>query len=159
MLTETIYNNNSNYLNKKNNKNLSSCNVENFVINNFSNCEKIKKLEEENNRLKNELSIFKNKSIELDEINTKENVDNKNYFLNKGRKILLSKFSKIKFIKKLSNQIKNIKNINRTDNEDAQILIQLNQTIKNLNQNIINGNDRIKNDKTFLQKKLSGKIE
>ena len=66
--------------------------------------------------------------------NNEDKQKKQEYFLNKGRKILLSKFSKIKFIKNISNQLKSL---NKNDNEDIQILIQLNQTIKNLNQNII----------------------
>ena len=57
------------------------------------------------------------------------------YFLNKGRKVLLSKFSKIKF---------------NNNSEDTQVLIQMNQTIKNLNQNIKTDNVKENN---FLQKK------
>ena len=142
------------------------CNVENFVLNekknNILNNNKLKELEEENFRLKKELNLIKNnkeeKSIEnininnnpgidLDESSFEENNLNFNkknnninqkqdYFLNKGRKVLLSKYSKIHFIKSLSNKIKSLsKNVPKNDKEDTQILIQLNQTIKNLNQN------------------------
>ena len=126
------------------------CNVENFILNEkcekIDKMDKIKELEEENKRLKYELSSIKNNGASLIDLEESSNDNNNNkmindnkkrqeYFLNKGRKILLSKFSKIKFIKNLSNQIKNY-----NEKDDAQILIQLNQTIKNLNQNIISGN-------------------
>ena len=144
---ENDYSQNLKYI-KYNNVNHNICNVENFVLNetNENKSNKIKELEEENNRLKNELSLIKNTNLEAPAIGLEEfpdedsNINNgdkqkkQEYFLNKGRKILLSKFSKIKFIKNISNQLKNL---NKSDNEDIQILIQLNQTIKNLNQNII----------------------
>ena len=158
--------------NKKNNNtnNIILCNVENFVLNKKNKNNKIKELEDENNRLKYELSLIKNKNINTDKIidldegsmNNKVIDDKKKksvYFFNKGRKILLSKISKIKFIKNFSNKIKNInKGISKNDNEDTQILIQMNQTIKNLNQNIISDNNTDKrNNFKFLQKKKSNK--
>jgi len=147
-----MLNNNNNSLNLS----LSLCKVENFVLNeskgnsNDDKSNKIKKLEEENNRLKYELSLIKNNSkdkgsntIDLEELSeqnkSNSSLDDKKkkqeYFLNKGRKVLLSKFSKIKF---------------NNNNDDAQILIQMNQTIKNLNQ--ITKNDDGK-ENNFLQKK------
>lgn len=138
------------------NLSLALCKVENFVLNeNKGNSkddksDKIKKLEEENSRLKYELSLIKNNSkdkvsnnIDLEESSeqTKSNssLDDKKkkqeYFLNKGRKVLLSKFSKIKF---------------NNNSEDAQILIQMNQTINNLNQRIKTDDAK---DNNFLQKK------
>ena len=139
---------------KYNNRN-DICNVENFVLNEKNEkIDKIKQLEEENNRLKYELSLIKNINIEEPLIDLDESFINKNnianndkekkeYFLNNGRKVLLSKFSKIKFMKNFSNQIKNF---NKNDNDDIQILIQLNQTIKNLNQNIISDMNSKKNN-------------
>ena len=54
--------------------------------------------------------------------------------------------------------------MNKKDSEDTQILIQLNQTIKNLNQNIITDkrNNNIKNndigkENILLQRKKSNK--
>ena len=139
------------------NLSLSLCKVENFVLNeNKGNSkddknDKIKKLEEENNRLKYELSLIKNNNskekvsntIDLEELSeqnkSNSSLDDKKkkqeYFLNKGRKVLLSKFSKIKF---------------NNNSEDTQVLIQMNQTIKNLNQNIKTDNVKENN---FLQKK------
>lgn len=138
------------------NLSLALCKVENFVLNeNKGNSkddksDKIKKLEEENSRLKYELSLIKNNSkdkvsnnIDLEESSeqnkSNSSLDDKKkkqeYFLNKGRKVLLSKFSKIKF---------------NNNSEDAQILIQMNQTINNLNQRI-NTDDA--KDNNFLQKK------
>ena len=167
------------------------CNVENFVLNekknDILNNNKLKELEEENFRLKKELNLIKNnkkeKSIEnininnnpgidLDESSFEENnlnfnITNSNinqkqdYFLNKGRKVLLSKYSKIHFIKSLSNKIKSLsKTVSKNDKEDTQILIQLNQTIKNLNQNIISdiGDKQMKKDRdnnNFLKKKTN----
>jgi len=147
-----MLNNNNNSLNLS----LSLCKVENFVLNeskgnsNDDKSNKIKKLEEENNRLKYELSLIKNNSkdkgsntIDLEELSeqnkSNSSLDDKKkkqeYFLNKGRKVLLSKFSKIKF---------------NNNNDDAQILIQMNQTIKNLNQSTKNDDGKENN---FLQKK------
>jgi len=138
------------------NLSLALCKVENFVLNeNKGNSkddksDKIKKLEEENSRLKYELSLIKNNSkdkvsnnIDLEESSeqnkSNSSLDDKKkkqeYFLNKGRKVLLSKFSKIKF---------------NNNSEDTQILIQMNQTINNLNQRI-NTDDA--KDNNFLQKK------
>ena len=138
------------------NLSLALCKVENFVLNeNKGNSkddksDKIKKLEEENNRLKYELSLIKNNSkdkvsntIDLKELSeqnkSNSSLDDKKkkqeYFLNKGRKVLLSKFSKIKF---------------NNNSDDAQILIQMNQTIKNLNQSIKTDDSK---DNNFLQKK------
>lgn len=138
------------------NLSLALCKVENFVLNeNKGNSkddksDKIKKLEEENSRLKYELSLIKNNSkdkvsnnIDLEESSeqnkSNSSLDDKKkkqeYFLNKGRKVLLSKFSKIKF---------------NNNSEDAQILIQMNQTINNLNQRIKTDDAK---DNNFLQKK------
>ena len=156
---EIDYSQNLKLMKYSNNNNI--CNVENFVLNETKDKnDKIKQLEEENNRLKYELSLIKNINIEsplidLDEtlVEKNNNINNDNekqeYFLNNGRKVQLSKFSEIKFIKNLSNQIKNF---NKNENDDIQILIQLNQTIKNLNQNIISdintkkNNDKAKNN-------------
>ena len=97
-----------------------------------------------------------NYNLQNDNINNK-----KNYFLNQGRKVLLSKYSKIHFIKSLSNKIKSLsKNNSKNEKEDTQILIQLNQTIKNLNQNIISdiGDKKIKQEKdntNFLRRKTN----
>ena len=175
------YKNNANNVNNNtiNNNGITLCNVENFVLKNEKEKDdKIKELEEENNRLKYELSLLKNKNSESQLIDLRESPTDKNekiiddkkkkqkYFLNKGRKILLSKFSNIKFIRNISNQIKNF---NKNENEDTQILIQLNQTIKNLNQNIINdinsdkrtNNNSLKEDSNktndFLKRKISNK--
>ena len=160
-----IKNNNGNI----NNNTITLCNVENFILNEKkeNKDDKIKELEEENNRLKYELSLIKNNNFETSIIDLEESpidkngkiIDDKNkkkqeYFLNKGRKILLSKFSKIKFIKNLSNQIKNL---NKKDSEDTQILIQLNQTIKNLNQNIITDKRNNNIENILLQRKKSNK--
>ena len=148
---------------------------------------KLKELEEENLRLKNELNLLKNNKnkkendenidinnheLDLDESSLEDNNQNynlqndninnkKNYFLNQGRKVLLSKYSKIHFIKSLSNKIKSLsKNNSKNEKEDTQILIQLNQTIKNLNQNIISdiGDKKIKQEKdntNFLRRKTN----
>jgi hypothetical protein len=149
---------------------------------------RMKELEEENLRLKQELNLIRNdkkkklelnkesqnnsgieldESLSLEENNDIHNSSSKNtdkkqdYFLNKGRKVLLKKCSKIHFIKKLSNQIKNLsKNSAKNDKEDTQILIQLNQTIKNLNQNIISDicDKKIKQEResnNFLKKKTN----
>ena len=162
------------------------CKVENFSINKkkvliSKTNNKLKELEEENLRLKNELNSIKknnnkkninynNTQLELDEsLSFEENnvkSDSRNdtiskksdYFFNKGRKVLLSKCSKIHFIKKLSDEIKNLsKNNIKNEKEDTKILIQLNQTIKNLNQNIISdiGDKQRKQEKenNFLKKK------
>ena len=165
------------------------CNVENFALNekksdskdtNTNN--KLKELEEENLRLKNELNLIRNNSmenshinnpgIELDESSFEENDKNYNikknnnintkqdYFFNKGRKVLLSKYSKIDFIKSLSSKIKNLnENVPKKEKDDTKILIQLNQTIKNLNQNIISDiGDKNKSEKdkiNFLKRKTS----
>ena len=168
------------------------CNVENFALNEkkkeILNNNKLKELEEENLRLRNELNLIKNNKnkkenienininnnpcLDLDESSFEENNNNFNvsnnninqkqdYFLNKGRKVLLSKYSKIHFIKSLSNKIKSLsKNVPKNDKEDTQILIQLNQTIKNLNQNIISdlGDKQMKKDRDnngFLKKKTN----
>ena len=169
------------------------CNVENFILNekksdNSEANNRMKELEEENLRLKNELNLLKSNNnkklkinqesqnisgIELDETlsleennenndSSNKNLDKKqDYFLNKGRKVLLRKYSKIHFIKNLSNQIKNFsKNSTKNENEDTQILIQLNQTIKNLNQNIISdiGDKKMKQERennNFLKKKTN----
>ena len=135
-------------------------------------------------KLKNELNLIKksnnkeninyiNQQLELDESlsfdennlksdNINDTISKKsNYFFNKGRKVLLSKCSKIHFIKKISDEIKNIsKNNVKSEKEDTKILIQLNQTIKNLNQNIISDmsdkqrkQERDKNN--FLKKKTN----
>ena len=141
------------------------CNVENFALNekksdskdaNTNN--KLKELEEENLRLKNELNLIRNNSMENshnNNINTKQD-----YFFNKGRKVLLSKYSKIDFIKSLSSKIKNLnENVPKKEKDDTKILIQLNQTIKNLNQNIISDiGDKNKSEKdkiNFLKRKTS----
>ena len=165
------------------------CNVENFALNekksdskdaNTNN--KLKELEEENLRLKNELNLIRNNSmenshinnpgIELDESSFEENDKKYNikknnnintkqdYFFNKGRKVLLSKYSKIDFIKSLSSKIKNLnENVPKKEKDDTKILIQLNQTIKNLNQNIISDiGDKNKSEKdkiNFLKRKTS----
>ena len=170
-------------------KKITFCNVENFALNekksdskdtNTNN--KLKELEEENLRLKNELNLIRNNSmenshinnpgIELDESSFEENDKNYNikknnnintkqdYFFNKGRKVLLSKYSKIDFIKSLSNKIKNLsENVPKKEKDDTKILIQLNQTIKNLNQNIISDiGDKNKSEKdkiNFLKRKTS----
>ena len=170
-------------------KKITFCNVENFALNekksdskdaNTNN--KLKELEEENLRLKNELNLIRNNSmenshinnpgIELDESSFEENDKNYNikknnnintkqdYFFNKGRKVLLSKYSKIDFIKSLSSKIKNIsENVPKKEKDDTKILIQLNQTIKNLNQNIISDiGDKNKSEKdkiNFLKRKTS----
>ena len=143
---------------------------------------KLKELEEENLRLKNELNLIRNNSmenshinnpgIELDESSFEENDKKYNikknnnintkqyYFFNKGRKVLLSKYSKIDFIKSLSSKIKNLsENVPKKEKDDTKILIQLNQTIKNLNQNIISDIvDKNKSEKdkiNFLKRKTS----
>ena len=170
-------------------KKITFCNVENFALNekksdskdtNTNN--KLKELEEENLRLKNELNLIRNNSmenshinnpgIELDESSFEENDKKYNikknnnintkqdYFFNKGRKVLLSKYSKIDFIKSLSSKIKNLnENIPKKEKDDTKILIQLNQTIKNLNQNIISDiGDKNKSEKdkiNFLKRKTS----
>ena len=170
-------------------KKITFCNVENFALNekksdskdtNTNN--KLKELEEENLRLKNELNLIRNNSmenshinnpgIELDESSFEENDKKYNikknnnintkqdYFFNKGRKVLLSKYSKIDFIKSLSSKIKNIsENVPKKEKDDTKILIQLNQTIKNLNQNIISDiGDKNKSEKdkiNFLKRKTS----
>ena len=155
------------------------CNVEHFVLKNEKN-DKIKELEEENNRLKYELSLIKNKNMKTDVIDLKESYIDKNnkiiddkkkrqkYFFNKGRKILLSKFSNIKFINNFPNQINNYNKNNNyeieNENKDSQILIDLNQTIKNLSQNNVGDIDvnkkciEIKRKETnFLQRKSLNK--
>ena len=168
-------------------KKITFCNVENFALNkkksdskdtNTNN--KLKELEKENLRLKNELNLIRNNSmenshinnpgIELDESSFEENDKNYNikknnnintkqdYFFNKGRKVLLSKYSKIDFIKSLSSKIKNLsENVPKKEKDDTKILIQLNQTIKNLNQNIISDiGDKNKSEKdkiNFLKRK------
>ena len=173
-------------------KKITFCNVENFALNekksdskdtNTNN--KLKELEEENLRLKNELNLIRNNSmenshinnpgIELDESSFEENDKNYNikknnnintkqdYFFNKGRKVLLSKYSKIDFIKSLSSKIKNLsENVPKKEKDDTKILIQLNQTIKNLNQNIISDiGDKNKSEKdkiNFLKRKTSKNI-
>ena len=170
-------------------KKITFCNVENFALNekksdskdtNTNN--KLKELEEENIRLKNELNLIRNNSmenshinnpgIELDESSFEENDKKYNikknnnintkqdYFFNKGRKVLLSKYSKIDFIKSLSSKIKNLnENVPKKEKDDTKILIQLNQTIKNLNQNIISDiGDKNKSEKdkiNFLKRKTS----
>ena len=170
-------------------KKITFCNVENFALNekksdskdtNTNN--KLKELEEENLRLKNELNLIRNNSmenshinnpgIELDESSFEENDKNYNikknnnintkqdYFFNKERKVLLSKYSKIDFIKSLSSKIKNLnENVPKKEKDDTKILIQLNQTIKNLNQNIISDiGDKNKSEKdkiNFLKRKTS----
>ena len=170
-------------------KKITFCNVENFALNekksdskdtNTNN--KLKELEEENLRLKNELNLIRNNSmenshinnpgIELDESSFEENDKKYNikknnnintkqdYFFNKGRKVLLSKYSKIDFIKSLSSKIKNLsENVPKKEKDDTKILIQLNQTIKNLNQNIISDiGDKNKSEKdkiNFLKRKTS----
>ena len=171
------------------NNSISFCKVENFSLNRkkdgiLKDNAKLKELEKENMKLKNELNLIKksnnkeninyiNQQLELDESlsfdenNTKsDNINDtiskkSNYFFNKGRKVLLSKCSKIHFIKKISDEIKNIsKNNVKSEKEDTKILIQLNQTIKNLNQNIISDmsdkqrkQERDKNN--FLKKKTN----
>ena len=124
------------------------CNVENFAINENENM--IQKLIQENNKLKLELSLLKSngESLNLDE-NDFDKKNSDDYFFNQGRKILMSKISKIKFIKNFSNQVKQLGNKNK---EDTQILIQLNQTIKNLNQNIINDDKNIVKNEKKLEK-------
>ena len=133
--------------------------------NNNDKNDKIKQLEEENNRLKYELSLIKNINLEPPLIDLDESLIDKNniinndnerqeYFMNNGRKVQLSKFSKIKFIKNLSNKIKNF---NKNENDDIQILIQLNQTIKNLNQNIISDINKEKNNGNIKNKSDIGK--
>ena len=170
-------------------KKITFCNVENFALNekksdskdtNTNN--KLKELEEENLRLKNELNLIRNNSmenshinnpgIELDESSFEENDKKYNikknnnintkqdYFFNKERKVLLSKYSKIDFIKSLSSKIKNLsENVPKKEKDDTKILIQLNQTIKNLNQNIISDiGDKNKSEKdkiNFLKRKTS----
>ena len=108
-------------------KKITFCNVENFALNekkcdskDINTKNKLKELEEENLRLKNELNLIKNNSMEnihinnqgidLDESSFEENDKNYNfknnnnintkqdYFFNKGRKVLISKYSKIDFI-------------------------------------------------------------
>ena len=183
-LCENNYSYEPQLLNKKNDL-IISCNVENFILNEKKEGQhpnaiyKIKQLEEENIRLKNELNLIKNTnkkrknenisnlnidSLDLDESlffeENNQNDDNYNknsnkkqdYFLNKGRKVLLSKYSKIHFIKNLSDKIKSLSQKNsKSEKEDTQILIQLNQTIKNLNQNIISDNS----DKQIIQEKVN----
>ena len=183
-LCENNYSYEPQLLNKKNDL-IISCNVENFILNEKKEGQhsnaiyKIKKLEEENIRLKNELNLIKNTnkkrknenisnlnidSLDLDESlffeENNQNDDNYNknsnkkqdYFLNKGRKVLLSKYSKIHFIKNISDKIKSLSQKNsKSEKEDTQILIQLNQTIKNLNQNIISDNS----DKQIIQEKVN----
>ena len=194
----TINQNNNNYsyqpkLFVSEHKKITHCNVENFALNEKKNDilkinnNKLKELEEENLRLKNELNLLKNNKnkkendenidinnheLDLDESSLEDNNQNynlqndninnkKNYFLNQGRKVLLSKYSKIHFIKSLSNKIKSLsKNNSKNEKEDTQILIQLNQTIKNLNQNIISdiGDKKIKQEKdntNFLRRKTN----
>ena len=167
------------------------CNVDNFSLNekksdiiNISANNKLKELEEENLRLKNELNLIRSNSMEnaninnqgldLDESSFEENNQNylkaksnnlninkkQDYFFNKGRKVLLSKYSKIDFIQSLSNKIKNLsENVPKKEKDDTKILIQLNQTIKNLNQNIISDiGDKNKSDKdkiNFLKRKTN----
>ena len=167
------------------------CNVDNFSLNekksdiiNKSANNKMKELEEENLRLKNELNLIRSNSMEntninnpgldLDESSFEENNQNylkaksnnlninkkQDYFFNKGRKVLLSKYSKIDFIKSLSNKIKNLsENVPKKEKDDTKILIQLNQTIKNLNQNIISDiGDKNKSEKdkiNFLKRKTN----
>ena len=183
-LCENNYSYEPQLLNKKNDL-IISCNVENFILNEKKEGQhpnaiyKIKQLEEENIRLKNELNLIKNTnkkrknenisnlnidSLDLDESlffeENNQNDDNYNknsnkkqdYFLNKGRKVLLSKYSKIHFIKNISDKIKSLSQKNsKSEKEDTQILIQLNQTIKNLNQNIISDNS----DKQIMQEKVN----
>ena len=199
LMNNSNYNINQNYpqnnlLFSKNiyekNKSITWCNVENFSISKKEyKCDtnnKIKELEKENLRLKNELSLFKNnynnkdnlenlnlQNIGLnsdDELSLEENLNNNiynnanskknDYFLNKGRKVLFSQYSKIPFIKSLTDNIKNLnKNKYSKNKEDTQILIQLNQTIKNLNQNIISDIREKKvtkeKDNNFLQRKTN----
>ena len=167
------------------------CNVDNFSLNekksdmiNINSNNKLKELEEENLRLKNELNLIRSNSMEnaninnqgldLDESSFEENNQNylkaksnnlninkkQDYFFNKGRKVLLSKYSKIDFIKSLSNKIKNLsENVPKKEKDDMKILIQLNQTIKNLNQNIISDiGDKNKSEKdkiNFLKRKTN----
>ena len=183
-LCENNYSYEPQLLNKKNDL-IISCNVENFILNEKKEGQhpnaiyKIKQLEEENIRLKNELNLIKNTnkkrknesisnlnidSLDLDEslffeennqndANYNKNSNKKqDYFLNKGRKVLLSKYSKIHFIKNISDKIKSLSQKNsKSEKEDTQILIQLNQTIKNLNQNIISDNS----DKQIMQEKVN----
>ena len=92
------------YNNKISNNDITLCNVDNFILNekNWNKDDKIKELEEENNRLKYELSLFKKNNnetsiIDLEELPINNNniiIDDKKkkqeYFLNKVRKILLS---------------------------------------------------------------------
>ena len=199
LMNNSNYNINQNYpqnnlLFSKNiydkNKSITWCNVENFSISKkeykYDTNNKIKELEKENLRLKNELSLFKNnynnkdnlenlnlQNIGLnsdDELSLEENLNNNiynntnskknDYFLNKGRKVLFSQYSKIPFIKSLTDNIKNLnKNKYNKNKEDTQILIQLNQTIKNLNQNIISDIREKKvtkeKDNNFLQRKTN----
>jgi centromeric protein E len=199
LMNNSNYNINQNYpqnnlLFSKNiydkNKSFTWCNVENFSISKkeykYDTNNKIKELEKENLRLKNELSLFKNnynnkdnlenlnlQNIGLnsdDELSLEENLNNNiynntnskknDYFLNKGRKVLFSQYSKIPFIKSLTDNIKNLnKNKYNKNKEDTQILIQLNQTIKNLNQNIISDIREKKvtkeKDNNFLQRKTN----
>ena len=167
------------------------CNVDNFSLNeeksdiiNINANNKLKELEEENLRLKNELNLIRgnsmenaninNQGLDLDESSFEENNQNylkaksnnlninkkQDYFFNKGRKVLLSKYSKIDFIKSLSNKIKNLsENVPKKEKDDTKILIQLNQTIKNLNQNIISDiGDKNKSEKdkiNFLKRKTN----
>ena len=170
-------------------KNITFCNVENFALNEkkcdskeINTKNKLKELEEENLRLKNELNLIRNNSMEnmhinnqgidLDESSFEENEQNyklkknnnintkQDYFFNKGRKVLISKYSKIDFIKSLSSKIKNLsENVPKKEKDDTKILIQLNQTIKNLNQNIISDiSDKNKSEKdklSFLKRKTN----
>ena len=184
---EKNYSNNLKLISQNNS--ISFCKVENFSLNRkkdgiLKDNAKLKELEKENMKLKNELNLIKksnnkenikyiNQQLELDESlsfdenniksdNINDTISKKsNYFFNKGRKVLLSKCSKIHFIKKISDEIKNIsKNNVKSEKEDTKILIQLNQTIKNLNQNIISDmsdkqrkQERDKNN--FLKKKTN----
>ena len=170
-------------------KKITFCNVENFALNekkcdskDINTKNKLKELEEENLRLKNELNLIRNNSMEnmhinnpgidLDESSFEENEQNykikknnnintkQDYFFNKGRKVLISKYSKIDFIKSLSSKIKNLsENVPKKEKDDTKILIQLNQTIKNLNQNIISDiSDKSKSEKdklSFLKRKTN----
>ena len=170
-------------------KKITFCNVENFALNDkkcdskdINTKNKLKELEEENLRLKNELNLIRNNSMEnmhinnpgidLDESSFEENEQNykikknnnintkQDYFFNKGRKVLISKYSKIDFIKSLSSKIKNLsENVPKKEKDDTKILIQLNQTIKNLNQNIISDiSDKNKSEKdklSFLKRKTN----
>ena len=184
---EKNYSNNLKLISQNNS--ISFCKVENFSLNRkkdgiLKDNAKLKELEKENMKLKNELNLIKksnnkeninyiNQQLELDESlsfdenniksdNINDTISKKsNYFFNKGRKVLLSKCSKIHFIKKISDEIKNMsKNNVKSEKEDTKILIQLNQTIKNLNQNIISDmsdkqrkQERDKNN--FLKKKTN----